>query len=439
MPHKMLTALAVTKLKPPISRTTRVESYCASVRGFGVRVTHEGSKSWIFVYTSPTKRKRRRYTIGNVDLKNPDGQFSLDLEQARSRANDLRRMVREGRDPADERETAKTAVITAAQEAEALTFRAVVERYNTRALSKLKRGWEQKQIIERELVPYWGERAIGAITAIDVQERVEALIDAEKPGAARALFDATRRIFNWAASRPAYRLEQSPVAKLRPTTLIGKREPRRRVLDDDEIRALWRSTDRLGYPFGPLLRVLMLSALRLREASDARWSEVDLEAKLWIIDAARMKGGVAHAVPLTPEFEAVFHDLPRFGGDDDFVFTSRAGRSVTGFGSAKERVDRLMLEELRAIATARGKDPAKVKLAAWRFHDIRRTVRTRLSRLKIPEEAREAVLAHVRPGIKKTYDVHDYLDEKREALTQWSSSLRAIVEPPPANVVALRA
>ena len=49
-------------------------------------------------------------------------------------------------------------------------------------------------------------------------------------------------------------------------------------------------------------------------------------------------------------------------------------------------------------------------------HDIRRTVRSRLSRLKVTEEAREAVLAHARPGIKGVYDLHDYLDEKREAL-----------------------
>jgi hypothetical protein len=59
--------------------------------------------------------------------------------------------------------------------------------------------------------------------------------------------------------------------------------------------------------------------------------------------------------------------------------------------------------------------------------------------LKVAEEVREAVLAHVRPGIKGVYDLHDYFDEKREALSLWAARLKSIVEPPPSNVVALRA
>ncbi len=58
-----------------------------------------------------------------------------------------------------------------------------------------------------------------------------------------------------------------------------------------------------------------------------------------------------------------------------------------------------------------------------------------MSRLKVAEEVREAILAHARPGIKKVYDVHDYRDEKREALELWAARLRAIVAPPPDNVI----
>lgn len=68
---------------------------------------------------------------------------------------------------------------------------------------------------------------------------------------------------------------------------------------------------------------------------------------------------------------------------------------------------------------------------------MRRTVRSNLSALRIAEEVREAVLAHARPGIKGTYDLYDYKDEKLEALTLWAARLLSIVEPPPANVVDL--
>jgi len=70
-------------------------------------------------------------------------------------------------------------------------------------------------------------------------------------------------------------------------------------------------------------------------------------------------------------------------------------------------------------------------LQHWTNHDLGRSVRSQLSRLKIPEEVREAVLAHARPGIRKVYDLHDYLDEKREALRLWTARLRSIVTPPP--------
>ena len=78
-----------------------------------------------------------------------------------------------------------------------------------------------------------------------------------------------------------------------------------------------------------------------------------------------------------------------------------------------------------------------MRLAEWENHDIRRTVRTHLSALRVPEEVREAVLAHARPGIKGTYDFHEYADEKREALTLWAARLRNIVEPAGDNVVKM--
>jgi hypothetical protein len=85
---------------------------------------------------------------------------------------------------------------------------------------------------------------------------------------------------------------------------------------------------------------------------------------------------------------------------------------------------------LRALARSRDEDlVGREPLPPWTNHDIRRSVRSQLSRLKIPEEVREAVLAHVRPGIKGVYDLHDYADEKREALQLWGARLRSIVEP----------
>ena len=113
-------------------------------------------------------------------------------------------------------------------------------------------------------------------------------------------------------------------------------------------------------------------------------------------------------------------ELPRFDGG--YLFSTDTGKTPVWMSSKiKRRLDQRMLRTLRALARQRGDDPAKVQMPAWTNHDIRRTVRSNLSRLKVSEEAREAVMAHVRPGIKGTYDLHDYLDEKREALDLWAA------------------
>jgi hypothetical protein len=99
-----------------------------------------------------------------------------------------------------------------------------------------------------------------------------------------------------------------------------------------------------------------------------------------------------------------------------------------------------MLEALRELAQQRGVDPEDVELKPWVTHDLRRVVRSALSRLRVPQEVAETVLGHVRPGIQGVYDQHTYFDEKRDALNRWGALLNSIVNPSPttSNVIALR-
>ena len=98
-----------------------------------------------------------------------------------------------------------------------------------------------------------------------------------------------------------------------------------------------------------------------------------------------------------------------------------------------------MLRTLKAMARRRGEDHRAVTLPNWTIHDLRRVVRSGLSALRVPHEVTEAVLAHKPPGIVGIYDVHEYEDEKREALEAWAQRLASIVNPPtPAKVIKLR-
>ncbi len=248
-----------------------------------------------------------------------------------------------------------------------------------------------------------------------------------------------RRLFSWAIDQQVYGIESSPCERLKPKAIIGRKVFRTRILDAEELRAFWRATRRLGYPYAPLFRMLALTGQRKSEVAEARWSEIDLARKLWTIPAERMKAEAAHVVPLSDDVIAILESLPRFKRGDHVFSTTFGLKAINGFSKAKERLDKRMLRSWRALGRGRGKDRRKAQIEPWVIHDIRRTMRTGLSALPVPDLVRELVIAHTKPGLHKVYDQHAYLDEKCRALDLWAARLRAVVEPAPANVVSIAA
>jgi integrase len=88
---------------------------------------------------------------------------------------------------------------------------------------------------------------------------------------------------------------------MRPARIIGEKKPRTRVLTDAELKGLWITSEQLGYPYGPLVRLLMLTGQRKSEVAEAQWSEFDLAKREWSIPPERMKMDAAHLVPLTDD------------------------------------------------------------------------------------------------------------------------------------------
>ena len=86
---------------------------------------------------------------------------------------------------------------------------------------------------------------------------------------------------------------------------------------------------------------------------------------------------------------------------------------------------------MRADLEARGEVFTK-----FTIHDLRRTARTRFSKLRVQYEVAEALLAHAKLGLDKTYNKYEYLDEKRKALLKWHRLLRNIAEPPEPGAAA---
>ena len=420
MHKKRLTDRTLKALKPA-KVGKRYDVMDGDVRGFGVRVSDKGQRTFVLIARYPGRTNPTRRALGDYP--------TLSLESARRKAQRWHELISQGIDPKEEQERLRRAELRKRAD----TFDAVAEEFIKRVVvgpnpekPLQRRGNIVARELRREFVERWSGRPITSITRRDVIDAIKEKVDAGAPYQAHNLLGHVRVMFNWAIEVGDYGLEASPCDRIRPKRLIGKKSHRTRVLSDSELRAFWRATQQMGYPFGPLLQLLALTGQRKSEVADAKWSEFDLKKRLWLIPPERMKGDHPHVVPLAAAAIEILAALPRFK-KGEHLFSSTLGETpVAGFAKAKTRLDRLMAKELEMMP------PPFV------IHDIRRTVRTGLSALPVPDLVRELVIAHSKPGLHKVYDQHAYLDEKRQALELWAGRLRGIVSPPPENVVELR-
>ena len=416
MAKKTLTDRGLKALKPASKLYDVMDTVTP---GFGVRVSERGRKTFILIARYPGSTNPTRRSLGEYG--------AVTLEMARSRARDWLELIRQGKDPVTEAARKKQAE----ERKRANRFAAVAEDFIKEKLSTERQGRDVEREIRREFIPSLGKLPISEITP-EVVVPIIKMKKATAPAQARNLLGTIKRLVGWAADQHCYGISNSPLTVLKPSAIIGDKAVGNRVLDDDELIALWRAARRMRYPYGPIYQLLVLTALRLNEVADASWPEFDLDRRIWVIPAERMKGKSSkarpHAVPLIQQILAILEYLPRFKRGRFLFSTTYGEKPVWITDKVKRKLDARMLRTLRALARERGRDSQEVRLKPWTNHDIRRTVRSHLSRLKISEEAREAVLAHARPGIKGVYDRYEYFNEKHEALTLWAAGLRSIVE-----------
>jgi integrase len=288
------------------------------VRAFGVRVQPTGAKSFILFrrfpglnpYQPPQHPVRR--TIAHY----PD----MSLSDARELARDWIAMIKKGIDPSVAAEKEAAANIEAARKAKANTVEAVLKSYLL-AKHELRSIHKMETDMRREMAP-WLDRSIQDISPQDVKDLINAIKKDGKPGKALATCSLLRGFFSWAVRADDYGLQASPFAKINMRDLVGKAKEGNRTLGKHEIRAYWKAAETLPYPTGPYFQLLLLTALRRGEAN-ASWSEIDLDAKRWIIPAARMKARLTHLVPITPRIAKLLDTLPRSGGP--FLFSTTGG------------------------------------------------------------------------------------------------------------------
>ena len=260
----------------------------------------------------------------------------------------------------------------------------------------------------RDVLPVWGDRPLAEIERRDVLKLLDRKADTS-PFMANRLLALVRRFFNWAIEVDL--LNDNPAAGVKAP---HEEKSRERVLNDDELKAVWLTTDDMGRPFGPITQLLILTAQRRDEVVAMRWSEINAKDKVWAIPGKRTKNEKENRVPLCDTALAIIEAQPTIDGSD-FVFPSArtpTKNPASGLSRAKRRLD----------------DASGV--AGWRYHDLRRTAASGMARAGIAPHVVEKILNHVGGtlgGVAGIYNRFGYAAEKRHALETWAAHVEGLV------------
>jgi integrase len=367
MAKHALTEPRIDALKPRAKRYTLKES-----PGLELRVTPKGTKTFCCVYK--TAGKQYRETIGQFP--------SVSLEKARQ----------------------KVAEILGKKKVDAHSVAGLARRY----LDAHPENADAERVFRLHILPRVGTTVATRLTRGDVL----GLLDKLKPKGRTLARDAhkhLRAMYNWAID---YELvEANPAARIskkrRPE--LRDRDDDGRALSDDDLHAIWAATRKMGYPFGTLYQLVMLTGQRRADWSEARWREIKEGALVVPAKRFKVKTHGDHLVPLSRTVRAILRTLPRWT-KGDYMFTTTDGAApISGYSKAAKRCTKLS-----GVQT--------------RLKDFRTTCRTRLvGPLGVREEIAERVLGHVQQRLVRIYDKHKYEKEKGDALHAYARHVRGVV------------
>lgn len=368
----------------------RVELWDAELPGFGLRISASGRRTWQVMYR--IGGRKRRLTLGSFP--------ALPLKLARDAARATLAEVAKGQDPAAQR---------AAVRGGELTFERFAGAYLERYAKRAKRTWRvDARMIERDLLPVWGRRAVDGIGRRDVIEVVETINARGHPYAANRRLSLLRTMFAWGVE----------VDMVRATPVVGIAAPgrevrRQRVLTEAEIGALWRAWEQMAWPFGTLFKLLLLTGQRRNQVASLRLTDVTFADQIWTVPPESGSSELGHEIPLSAQALEVVTSVPRTSSRYVFPARGKLDRHVSGFSKAARRAT-----DLSGVAD-------------WRTEDLRRTAAAGMMALGAPAPVVRNILDRTARSTVGGVDVSDTrsaFEDMRAALEAWGEQLRGIAE-----------
>jgi integrase len=391
MRKKTLSDRSVAALKP---RAARYAVADPGQLGLYVRVQPTGARSFVAVTPDPHGRQIWA-TLGTTDV--------LKLEDARAKARDAIKRVRDGLPPFEE------------PSPRAATFEDVAAQWLKRHVhaKRLRTESDIRRMLDRHVLPRWKRKAFVSIRRSDVAELLDEVEDRSGVRQADQVLSLIRSIANWHASRHDSYVPPFVKGMRRSSTAERARS---RILNDDELRAVWTTAEN-GGKFGAFVKLLLLTAQRRDKVLSMRWKDISPDG-IWTIPVEPREKSNAGELTLPDVALAIIRAQPKIG-NNPFVFPGRRDGRMGGVSDAKRNFE--------------DKLPA---MPQWQLHDLRRTARSLLSRAGVASEDAERVMGHVIAGVEGVYDRHSYADEKADALRRLAALIGGIVNPKD-NVVGL--
>jgi integrase len=398
----------VAALEPPPDKAEQT-FWDPSLPGFGVRVrrstTNSISRCWRVQYR--THHQQRSESLGDIR--------KVSLADARAVAKTRFATVQLGRDPGAERDAARRAAMAARN-----TLGATVERYLEARRGELRRSTYLGAA--RYLRLYWAPLHGYPLGEIRRQQVASIISDAVRTRGRASARDARKvlsALYSWAMAEGI--AESNPV--IGTNNPGAGTAPRERVLDGDELRAIWRACEAQDDDYSRILRLLLWTGARRGEIGGLRWDEVDLQTGVVSLSRERTKNKHPFELTLPASALELVRAIPRRDGRP-FIFGKSAVAGFSGWSWCKLGLDRHLIE-------------VAGRPIRWHVHDLRRTMATNLGRLGVSPHVIDATLNHVRPVLHRTYVRSSYQREAAQALCLWSEALAAVVEGRKPKVLTL--
>ncbi|MCC3246412.1 site-specific integrase [Methylocystis sp. WRRC1] len=372
-----LTEITIRNLKPP--EKGQVAYMDDALRGFGVRVSAGGTKSFILVHGL----ERRRVTIGRYPI--------ISLAEARAEAKRI--LAEKTLGHTFERSVPFEDALAQFLDHSAQTKRPLTTR-------------DYKRLLTSHF-PF-GRTQLGDVTPREILRRLDRLraTPAEQSHALVAL----KVFMSWCVKR--HLISRSPCEAMS----AAKQRVRERVLSDDELKKVFAAALEGQDAFSRIVAILTLTGQRRGEVAALRWEYLNDGERTITLPSSLTKNKRPHTFPYGALAASILENTPRIG---DFVFPAsrehvRGKPTVffNGWGKCKESLDRTC------------------GVSDWTLHDLRRTFATNMAALGVRIEVTEKLLNHVSGsfgGIVGVYQRHNYLDEMRQAIDAWEARLTALL------------